>query len=85
MQAKDGHVEELEKRVTEEQEKVVGFISELTTNEALVKADTTPKEALDKAKKKSANSFVIKDESDISMLEAESPARHSKKWQVINK
>jgi hypothetical protein len=30
---------------------LVGFISELTTNEALVKADTPPKEALDRASK----------------------------------
>ena len=30
---------------------MVGFISELTTNEALVKADTPPKEALDRASK----------------------------------
>ena len=30
---------------------MVGFITELTTNEALVKADTIPKEALDRAGK----------------------------------
>lgn len=32
-------------------EKLTGFISELTSNEALVKADTPPKEALDRANK----------------------------------
>jgi len=42
-------LEELEKRVLEEQEKVQALIEKVTTSETLIRADTPAKEALDEA------------------------------------
>ena len=42
-------MEELEKRVLEEQEKVQALIEKVTTSETLIRADTLAKEALDEA------------------------------------
>jgi len=47
--AREGNVEELEKRLMEEQEKVQGLIDKIVTSEALMKATTPPKEALEEA------------------------------------
>jgi hypothetical protein len=44
-------VEDLEKRVAEEQEKVRGLIEKATTTEALIRASTPAKEALEEAAK----------------------------------
>jgi hypothetical protein len=48
-EAKDGHLEELDKRVVEEAEKVQALIEKVTTSETLIRADTPAKEALDEA------------------------------------
>lgn len=42
-------MEELEKRVLEEQEKVQALIEKVTTSETLIRADTPAKEALEEA------------------------------------
>jgi len=42
-------LEELDKRVLEEQEKVQALIEKVTTSETLIRADTPAKEALDEA------------------------------------
>jgi hypothetical protein len=46
---REGHVEDLEKRLFEEQEKVKLLIEDVQTNEKLTRAETTSKEALDTA------------------------------------
>ena len=48
---RDGHVEDLEKRMFEEQEKVKQLIEDVATNDKLMRAETLPKEALDTATK----------------------------------
>lgn len=48
---RDSHVEDLEKRLFEEQEKVKQLIEDVVTNEKLMRAETPPKEALDTANK----------------------------------
>lgn len=48
-EARDGHLEELDKRVVEEAEKVQALIEKVTTSETLIRADTPAKEALDEA------------------------------------
>jgi hypothetical protein len=49
IEAIDGHLEELDKRVVEEAEKVQALIEKVTTSETLIRADTPAKEALDEA------------------------------------
>ena len=48
-EAKEGHLEELDKRVIEEAEKVQALIEKVTTSETLIRVDTPAKEALDEA------------------------------------
>lgn len=48
---KEENVEELAKKIIEEQEKVQGLIEEVLTSETLIRADTTTKDALEKASK----------------------------------
>mmetsp|Transcript_11712 Transcript_11712/g.17850 ORF Transcript_11712/g.17850 Transcript_11712/m.17850 type:complete len:417 (-) Transcript_11712:9814-11064(-) len=50
-ESRDNNVEELGKRVIEEQEKVMALIEKVTTSEILIRADTPAKEALDEASK----------------------------------
>lgn len=49
--AKDINVEELDKRIADEQEKVVALIEKITNSETLIRAGTPSKEALDEASK----------------------------------
>lgn len=51
LKEREAHVEDLEKRLFEEQEKVKLLIEDVTTNEKLMRADTSAKEALDTANK----------------------------------
>lgn len=48
-EARDANVEDLEKRVIEEQEKVQALIDKATTSEALIRSTTPAKEALEEA------------------------------------
>lgn len=48
-QQKEGNVEELEKKLVEEQERVQSLIDKVTTSETLIRAETLPKDALDEA------------------------------------
>lgn len=60
MQTKEGNVEELDKRIADEQEKVVALIEKISTSETLIRSTTPAKEALDEASK-------IKKKFDISV------------------
>ena len=51
IEQKEGNVDELEKKMAEETEKIVQLIEKVTTSELLMRADTPPKEALDEAAK----------------------------------
>jgi len=51
LEAKEANVDELEKRLTEEQDKVSALIQKVTTSETLIRAGTPAKEALDEAAK----------------------------------
>jgi predicted RNase H-like nuclease (RuvC/YqgF family) len=51
LKEREVHVEDLEKRLFEEQEKVKQLIEDLATNEKLMRAETPGKEALDTATK----------------------------------
>ena len=50
-EAREANIEELDKRVIEEQEKVANLIEKLSSSEQLMKAHTPAKEALDEAAK----------------------------------
>lgn len=47
--AREGYVEELEKKVLEEQDRVAALIEKVTTSETLLQKDTPPREALEEA------------------------------------
>jgi transcription termination factor NusB len=51
VEKRESHVEDLQKKVLEEQEKVQALIEKVTTSETLIRADTPAKEALDEATK----------------------------------
>ena len=48
---RENNVEDLQKKVLEEQEKIQALIEKITTSETLIRADTPAKEALDEANK----------------------------------
>jgi chromosome segregation ATPase len=51
LEAKEAKVDELEKRLAEEQDKVSALIEKVTTSETLIRAGTPAKEALEEAAK----------------------------------
>ena len=51
LKERDAHIEDLEKRLLEEQDKVKQLVEDVLTSEKLMRAETPPKEALDAANK----------------------------------